>query len=193
MAKRHGEERQEAGEMIEARKAMGRGKVVRGVLWGGAAALLIAQWVAMQVTDEVNWTAGDFLFAGILLGTTGLGMEAAVRMRTSPAWRGGAALALLAAVLIVLVNGAVGMIGTEDNVHNLLFLGVVALAVAGAAIVRLRAGGMAWVLAAAGVSHLGIALAGLPADPRGAMLSAGMSGLWFLAALLFRKAAHGQV
>jgi hypothetical protein len=85
------------------------------------------------------------------------------------------------------------MIGTGDNVHNLLFLGVVALAVAGAAIVRLRAGGMAWVLAAAGVSQLGIALAGLPADPRGAMLSAGMSGLWFLAALLFRKAAHGQV
>jgi hypothetical protein len=167
----------------------GRGGVVRAGLWGAAGLLLLTPLAAMQFSREVDWSAGDFALAGGLLAAAGIGAEAAVRMRRSPAYRGGAALALAAAVLIVLVSGAVGMIGSEDDVHNSLFLGVVVLALGGALAARFQAGGMAYAMAAAGMVHAGIALAGLSADPLGAVLSVGMASLWFLAAALFRKAA----
>ena len=42
------------------------------VLWLFAAALLLAPLVAMQFTDEVNWTLSDFLAFGLML-TVALG------------------------------------------------------------------------------------------------------------------------
>ena len=46
--------------------------------WGGALLLLILPFVAMQFTREVNWTAGDFIFAALMFGTAGCTIELAV-------------------------------------------------------------------------------------------------------------------
>jgi len=161
----------------------------RIALWGLAAALLALPAVAMRFTDEVRWSAGDFLFAAVLIGGVGLLFELAVRLTPNPAYRGGVAAALAAAFLICWANGAVGMIGDEGNRYNLLFYAVILLAFAGAAIARLRAAGMARAMLAAAIAQAAAGLAGLAADPLGGLFSTAFAGLWLLAAWLFRRAA----
>lgn len=160
--------------------------------WGLAALLLLLPLVAMQLTAEVNWTASDFLFAGILIGGVGVALELAVRMSRNRAYRAGAGFALAAAFLILWSNAAVGMIGNEDNGYNLLFLAAIGLALIGAVVARFRAPGMAAAMVVAAVAQLAVALGGLSADLRGALVSAGFAGLWLLSAALFRKAARDQ-
>lgn len=160
--------------------------------WGLAALLLLLPAVAMQFTAEVSWTAGDFIVAALMLGVVGLAIELAVRASPSLPYRAGAGVAVAAGFLIVWANGAVGMIGNEDNPYNLLFLGVIPLALAGAAIARFRAAGMVWAMSLAGLAQAAIAIGGMPQDPRGGVLSAGLASLWALSALLFRNAAKAR-
>ena len=167
-----------------------RGSRLRIALWGMAAALLALPAVAMRFTDDVDWTASDFVFAGVLFGLVGLGLELAVRASRDWAWRGGAALAILSCFALVWVNGAVGMIGDEDNGYNLLFLGLIPLALLGALVARFRAAGMAVAMTAAAAAQVLIAAGGLSADARGAVLSMVMAGSWLLSAALFRIAAR---
>lgn len=74
--------------------------------------LLSLPLIAMQFTNEVNWTASDFIIAGILLGGTGLIIEAILRSVRLPNRR----LALVLLVLLVLATIwaelAVGVFGT---------------------------------------------------------------------------------
>ena len=160
--------------------------------WGTASLLVLLPLVAMQFTDEVNWTPADFVFAGVVLGTVGLLFELAVRMSRNMAYRAAVGFALAAAFLILWANGAVGMIGDEGGGYTQLFYGVIAVALVGAVAARFRSGPMALAMLAAGLAHLGVAVGGLPADPRGAAISAGLAGPWLLSALLFRLAARQQ-
>src|SRR4051794_6865924 len=92
-----------------------RGSRWRLAGWSLAAGLLLLPLVAMHFTKEVNWTVFDFLFAGLLIGGVGLVLEVAVRMTRNPFYRMAVAAALAASFLTIWVNGAVGMIGSEDN------------------------------------------------------------------------------
>ena len=166
------------------------GRRMRIVGWGAAAALLALPAVAMQFTGEVRWTPFDFAFAAALIGGAGLLLELAVRRSQSLAYRAASAFALVAAFLTVLANGAVGMIGSEDNSYNLLFLGVVALALAGTVAARFAPRPMALAMAAAAAAQLGVSLGGFASDPRGAVFSAAFAGLWILSAALFAKAGR---
>jgi hypothetical protein len=158
--------------------------------WGAAAFMLLLPLVAMQFTNEVRWTLSDFVFAAVLIGAVGVIFELTVRASSNWALRAGVAAALAAAFLIVWSNAAVGMIGSEDNSYNLLFVGVILIALIGAVVVRFRAQGMALVMTAAAAAQAGVALGGLSTDPRGAVLSAGLAGLWLLAAALFARSAR---
>lgn len=169
-----------------------RGNLLRVALWSAAGLLLLAPLVAMQFTTEVRWDETDFIFAGVLIGVVGLACELTVRMTRNAAYRAGVAAALAASFLIVWANGAVGMIGNEDNPYNLFFLGVIVLALLGAVVARFRAAGMALAMAAATIVHLIAAAIGMTADLRGGILSAGFGLLWLLSAALFRKAAEQQ-
>jgi hypothetical protein len=168
----------------------GRMNPWRIAAWSLAALLLLLPLVAMQFTAEVNWTASDFVFAGVLIGSVGLALELAVRMSRNRAYRAGIGFALAAAFLILWSNAAVGMIGDEDNPYNLLFLGIIGLALLGSIAARFRAAAMAHTMIAAAVAHLAVALGGLSTDGHGAGLSAAFAGLWLLSAVLFRKAAR---
>lgn len=159
----------------------------RMIGWGTAALLLLLPFVA-----NAPWTASDFVVMGVLLGGVGLAFEFIVRKSGSLAYRFGAALAVIAVFLTVWVNGAVGMIGSEDNPYNLLFLGVLLVALLGAVLARLRPHGMMLAMAAAAVAQLAIGAFGLAIDARGAVLSMGFAGLWLLAAALFQSAAREQ-
>lgn len=167
--------------------------------WGGAAALLAVPLVAMQFTNEVVWTASDFLFAALMFGIVGCTFEVAVRMSRNIAYRAGAAVGLLAGLLLVWVNGAVGFLGDEGNAWNLLFALVLLVAIAGSAIGHYRAAGMARAMAAAAAVQVGIGVAALAAGlgsagPAGlyeAVLGTSLfAALWLLSAGLFLKAAR---
>lgn len=181
----------------------GRGKVgvVRVLLWGAVVALLALPAVAMQFTSEVNWTASDFVFASVMFGGTGLLLELTVRSSPNWSYRGGVAVALAAAFLLIWVNGAVGIIGDEDNPVNGIYLAEILIALVGALLARFRAQGMALAMAAAGLAQAAIGfyalIAGLGAnEPPGAfgvlMINGFFAALWLLSAGLFRNAARDR-
>lgn len=158
--------------------------------WGTAAGVILLPLVAMQFTSEVKWTTGDFLFAILMIGSVGLAFELVVRASSNIAYRAGAATALAAAFLTVWVNGAVGMIGSEYNGYNLLFLGVIVLALAGSIAARFRPAGLAFAMGVAAIAQAAIGLFGMSADLRGGILATGFAGIWMLSAALFRAAAR---
>jgi len=82
----------------------------RPLLWLAIAVVLLFPLVAMQVTDEVRWTATDFAAAAVLLGGGALLFEvAARRLPTVRArWIAGGAIALV--VALVWAEGAVGIV-----------------------------------------------------------------------------------
>jgi hypothetical protein len=148
----------------------------------------------------VNWDATDFTVAGVMLAVTGL-LVALVLRRSggNRAYRSAAGLAILAAFLLVWINGAVGIIGDEGDPANLMFAGVLAVALAGSAASRFRAAGMAramFATAGAQVLVAAIALAAGfgrsgPAWPTDVLVASAMfTALWLGSALLFRKAAN---
>lgn len=158
--------------------------------WGMAALILLLPFIAMQFTREVAWTAGDFLVAGLLIGCVGLALELVVRASGNPFYRAAAGLALAASFLTIWVNGAVGMIGSEENPYNLLFFATLAAALLGSIVTRFRPAGMAWAMTAAAVIQVAISGGGMLADLRGAILSAAFGAIWLLSAWLFRQAAR---
>jgi hypothetical protein len=194
---RHGEASIISGGKAMAKEAESTGgrrwSIWRIAGWTIPALLLLLPLVAMRFTTEVNWTASDFVVAAVLFGSVGLAFELIVHRSASLAYRAGAALAVVAAFLTIWVNGAVGMIGSEGNPYNLLFGGVLILALAGALVARFRPAGMARAMVAAAVAQTAVAAFGLSADVLGGVLSIGFAAPWLLAAALFWKAAQERV
>ena len=166
-----------------------RGIPWRAVGWTVAALVLLIPLVAMQVGNEINWSVGDFLFAGLMIGLVGAAFELTVRASPNRSYRGGVAAALVACFLIVWATGAVGMIGNEDNPYNLLFFGVIGLALLGSVVGKFRPAGMAIAMFVAAIAHATIGAIGISTDVRGGIVSILMALLWLLSAALFRNAA----
>lgn len=157
--------------------------------WTIVAALLLTPLIAMQFTSEVNWTASDFVFAAILIGGSALAYEIAVLTTASHAYRGGIALSLAAAFLLVWINGAVGIIGNEDNPANLMFGGPLAVAFLGSLLARFRPRGMAWTMAAASATQIAVGLVALAMGILIPFVTLFFAALWGASGALFRKAA----
>ena len=82
---------------------------LRLALWGFAGLLLLIPAVAMQFTAEVNWGKEDFLAAVVLIGGAGLGIELAVRLIKSRNVLMIAIAGVLAVLLLVWAELAVGI------------------------------------------------------------------------------------
>jgi hypothetical protein len=169
----------------------------RLVGWGIAGAILLLPLVAMQFTNEVDWTTSDFIFAAAVFAIVGGTFELAVRRSGNGWYRGGVAVALATAFLLVWINGAVGIIGSERNPANLMFLAVIAIALAGAIVARFEAGAMAraMTVAAAAEALVGVIVlvgrlgAAEPPGLAGVLALIGFFALtWLLSAWLFHKA-----
>ena len=175
-----------------------RGNVWRIAGWGTAAGLILLPLVAMQFTSEVAWTASDFVAAAIMFGSVGLGLELAVR-RGNRAYTMAAALALLVSFLSFWFTGAVGIIGNESEDSNLLFVGVIAIALAGSVMALFRASGMAAAMVVAAVAQAAVpVIASIIGDsamaaiwaPEVIILTLVFTALWLASARLFRDAAQ---
>ena len=162
----------------------------RMAMWGVAAFLLLLPLVAMQFTREVNWEAGDFLVMGIMLTVACGTCEMAARISGNGAYRAAVGIAVVISFLLVWINLAVGIIGTEDNVLNLMYGGVIAVAVVGSLVAGFRAAGMAKAMFAAAAAQLLVAVVAQIEGHFTWGLTLFFVLLWLVSAGLFRKASE---
>lgn len=160
--------------------------------WTIVAGLLLLPLIAMQFTNEVNWTPGDFVFAAILIGGSALAYDIAVLTTASLAYRGGIALALAASFLLVWINGAVGIIGNENNPANVMFAGPLAIAFLGALFSRFRPRGMARTMTAAAITQIAVGLIALAMGVLIPFVTVFFAALWGASGVLFRKAGMAE-
>lgn len=76
------------------------------------AILLCIPLVAMQFSDEVAWTLGDFIIAFILLFSTGMMIELVLKFVRNKNYRIFLTLAILCLLILVWGELAVGIFGT---------------------------------------------------------------------------------
>lgn len=133
----------------------------RIAMWTAAALILLLPLIAMQFTDEVVWTVTDFAIFGALLVGVGVTFELAAKKTGNTAYRSAVGVALAAAFILVWVNGAVGIIGSEDNDANLMYYGVLAVGIIGALIARFQPRGMARALFATALAQALVAVIAL--------------------------------
>ena len=74
--------------------------------------LLLIPLIAMQFTNEVNWTLFDFVIAGVLLLGTGFICELVIRKVKKTNHRIILCGGILAALLLIWIELAVGIFGT---------------------------------------------------------------------------------
>ena len=129
----------------------------------------------------------------------GIVLHLVARKTGRAAYRTGIGLAIAAAALLGWINGAVGIIGSENNRANLMYLGVVAVGVVGVAIARLKPGGMALAMMATaatqGLVTVVAIVGGLGGPNSGPLELLAINGafiaLFLGAASLFRKTESG--
>lgn len=155
--------------------------------------LLLIPLIAMQFTNEVDWTLLDFVFAGTLIFSIGIAYEFVATRGGNGVYRSAAALGLGATFLLIWINAAVGIIG--DGPVNLLYLVVVAVGILGTILVRLQANGMMFVLFSMALVQLTIPVIALlifdPSFSPGVLavfvLNAMFAAVFIASGLLFRR------
>ena len=166
--------------------------------------ILLLPLLAMQFTNEVVWDLADFIVAGVLLFGTGLTYKLAAIKVGNIVYRSAVGLALTAAFILIWVNGAVGIIGSENNDANLMYGGVLAIGIIGAIIVRFQPYEMARAMFATALAQMLVPVIALIIWPP-QVISWGAAGvfgvfvlnaffvmLWVGSALLFRNATREQ-
>jgi hypothetical protein len=161
------------------------------------ALLLMVPLVAMQFTDEVDWSLFDFIAMGALLSGTGLLYEFVASRGGSTAYRVGVGVACTAGLFLIWVNLAVGLIGNEDNPANALYLGVIAIALSGVALSSLEPRGMARTMFATAAVQVAVPIVALiiwrPSFDLGVVQVFGANAmfvtLWIIAGSFFRHAS----
>jgi len=152
--------------------------------------ILFLPLVAMQFTDEVAWDPADFVAAGILLFGAGLTYEFIAKKAGSFAYRAAVGVAVAAALLLVWMNLAVGIIGNAGNPANLMYVGVLTVGSIGAVVARFKPRGMARALVATALAQ---ALVAVIATVNGSGSTIVVTGffvaLWLVSAWLFQKSA----
>jgi hypothetical protein len=171
------------------------------MVWGTAALLWLVPLLAMQFTSEVNWT--ETIAYGVILSAAAGTYELALALRTrSQAYRIAVGAALGTALLLGWVNGAVGIIGNEAQPANLLYSGVIAIGVIGAALARFRPRGVSRALLAVALAQALVPVIAPVIWPQVSWGAAGTSGVFALNAFfvvlfvgssfLFRRAATAE-
>ena len=182
--------------IVRERMTMHHKNIIRIVL--ATAIILLLPLVAMQFTDEVDWNLFDFAVAGALLLGTGLAYELVAKTMNGNAYRVAVGVALATALILVWMNLAVGLIGSENERANLMYVAVLAIGLTGALIARFRPRGMARALFATALVQASVAaialIAGMHRYPGSSVaeivnLNLVFVALWLGSALLFQRAS----
>lgn len=162
------------------------------------ALILCIPLVAMQLNIGVDWSPSDFAIMGALLFAAGLLFEFVASRGRTLAYRAATALAAVAGLILIWGNLAVGLIGSEDNPANLMYLGVILVSIVGAALARFAAAGMARAMFATAAAQFFVPVIALavfrpdfaPGVAQVLMLNFGFVVMWAAAGLLYLKAAE---
>lgn len=178
---------------------------IRRQMWYVAlatSAILMVPLLAMMFTNEVNWDLLDFIIMGSLLFGTGLTYVLISRNLNSIAYRIAVGVAAVAGLLLIWMNLAVGIIGSEDNPVNLLYGGVLAIGIIGAGVARFQPRGMSHALFATALAQMLVPVIALvfwrPSlnEPPGTLgtfiLNAFFAVLFVVSGLLFRRVVQRQ-
>lgn len=160
--------------------------------------LLLVPLIAMQFTGEIKWSPLDFVAAGIMLMSTGFAFVFVTHKASNKIYRLAVGISLGTALFLVWSNLAVGLIGSEDNPINALYLGVLTVGIIGAIIARFRPAGMFKSLLATAFAQVLVTLivlfAGYGNSSREIFEIINVNGffivLWLASAWMFRNAAR---
>ncbi|UOQ75936.1 hypothetical protein MUN84_15060 [Hymenobacter sp. 5516J-16] len=136
------------------------------------------------------------VMAGILLLVLGLLYLLVASWGRSGAYKLAAGVAVAASLLLVCGNLAVGFIGSEDNLANLLYAVVLAVGFIGAILAKLQPQGMAKAMFATALAQFAVPFVAMaiwrPELNLGVLwvivLNTIFAGLWVVAGWLFRRA-----
>ena len=174
------------GMVFEPRPAGARWRIAA---WAGAAALVVVPVLAWRAYQPFAFEPGHGIMAALVTLVSGLAYEIAVRLPARRTLAGGLALNLLGILTTVWFNGAVGIIGSEDDPANRMFLVPIGIALAGLAVASYRPGVAALVLVMATFGQLGTFFHALAAGygfigP----ITVFFCAIWLAASFLYRRA-----
>lgn len=147
----------------------------------------------------MNWSTFDFIFFGVLLVGTCLAFGLAIKKTRNRTYRVAAGVALITTLILVWINGAVGIIGSEDNKANLMYAGVLSIALVGSVISRFRAHGMARTMFMTALAQMVVTVIavfeGLGSTGSGwpynlLILNGIFIGMWLTSGWLFLRSEH---
>lgn len=162
-------------------------------------AILLIPFLAMRFTNEVDWSVSDFTIMGVLLFGAGLAFVLLSNYATHLVYKVAAGLALCATFFMIWANLAVGLIGAGPNLGNLMYIGVVGIAILGAVRSRFIAKGMERAMFATAFAIVLVAVIALLTDmdtyPGSAvkeilMVNGFFASLYTLSGILFRYVSH---
>lgn len=99
---------------------------------------MLAPLLAMQLMDQMDWGLFDFVLAGFLISGAGFTYELITNKINDLTYRVAVGIAFITALLLVWINLAVGIIGSESNPANLMYIGVLVILITGSIIARLK-------------------------------------------------------
>ncbi len=163
------------------------------------ASILAIPLIAMLFTQEVQWTLFDFVFVGTLLFGTGLGFELISRRANCVEYKIAVGISALTVLFLVWINGAVGIIGDNDNGTALMYFGVLFIGLLGCIVSRLKPRGMSYALFTVATAQALVPVIALAILPKAIWTPPGVLGTFVLnsffttafitAGLFFRQAS----
>ena len=168
----------------------------------GTILLLMIPLVAMQFTEEVDWSIIDFIIAGALLFGTGVLFVLVLRAAENIVFKCALGLAIGATFLMIWANLAVGLIGAGPNPGNLMYLGVIATLIIGVYASHFTAAGLERAMFATAIALVLLTaialLAGMQNYPQSSVVEIVGVNVFFatpyiLSGLLFRYLSGKQI
>ncbi|ATC66220.1 hypothetical protein CMV30_17445 [Nibricoccus aquaticus] len=146
------------------------------------------------------WGPLDFVVMWMLLAGAGFAYALLTRNTVPLAYRFATGLALVTCFLLVWINSAVGIIGSEENPANLLYAAVLFTGLIGAVIARFQSPGMSRALVATAIAQLLVPVIALlfhkhdfaPGLWQVFALNACFAALFATSAALFQRAARSS-
>lgn len=168
----------------------------------GIATLLLIPLIAMQFTEEMDWSLADFIMMGIMLSVAGLLFEVGARISTNKPYRIALATGVGTGFLLTWMNLAVGIIGSENNPANELYGAVILIGFFGVLLSGFKAKGMARAAVATAIAQFLVPIIALivwspqltsgegPGVVGVFILNSFFVGLWLVSARLFANVAQ---
>ena len=175
----------------------------RPVFWISAItiSLLLIPFIAMQFTNEVNWSVFDFIIMGSLIFGTGFLFYVMTRRSSNFIFRLAISIAVLSSFLLIWVNLAVGLIGSGPNIANLMYIGVFVILIGGTYISKFTPQRLQWVMFISAIAIMIFAIIQLSGEmykyPGSSVVeilgvNTFFAALFLCAGLLFRLISHQQ-